>query len=1567
MNTRYPLDGFRDHSDTVDAAQMTLTAILPDSVPESIKEAVKSTTTCSPSTVTSLQILLRTGSSKVAADDSRPASRQSKTSRPTTPSGTVSRPRSSRSAHARTVSKVDVQDTTGGLSPQAKLVLATEVFNITSRTLADAVQQRASSAKTPLQPTSPNRIVSAKFKRLKEGGALGADVSVDGVSSVAECARLALSCLRALRNDKPSDGGYPNLQLEQGACILASRLVALDLHDMAFKELKGLKKRLDQHMCQSTATKKPTAVNDDDGKLTKADLLSFSYIDHAGPLLSIITQVQTNALKLILAEKKASIVDKASEALALSSPSSPANVIMAAFRSNTLLKDKAALQLLSLSNTVSSLALLVHQSNAGVTSSKPQAKPSTSLNLHLLALEIRTMSWELSGHKCDARKEFWDPLVRSLEMFVSSGRKLDKNEFVAVHKTVQRLRTTMTGRAATGGLITMPWRIPLALGRIAHDAGCLDEALKLYSSMLGSVTDSQPLCFSTVRCRVASLYLNRYRQSEKRAAALAAQSLSDAAAGLKSSSKGSSADLEELLVESAKLKKLSMACLGASLSTDLEAADLSGSIVEYLHAFIRFLRRYVGSQCPSGNDSENLDQINETLQRLKDTILTAVESAVAVGKMSIMHQRPPWEEVQLIFADCKKLLRTLENLNKDDVDTVSWQQPLVKLSNIVWSKYLKERESGKENAVLIPLLEQSIALLQGLSEEERAAGFPALKFERLAHLYAEARMGTKSLAMLERAIQEHVESAEFLKFLAGLSGRPPYATQLDPQSPGFSLNRVLSTYLKMQVKRKTTDESSVFDMKSLDSTYRNVLLEWQMGILAQSHRPDGDNGNFRTLFQHVISELLSSYEQQAHPLRRLRVLLFVLRLALDHPDAIDSSVTNALAKEAGEAITTDSDFALDADLVEYARHIKNSLRLNLFFRNGSSDVEELTSIVSTWQSILRNCSNWEGVESVVDDPQHLLAQMKAVCDFLEARGLVKLHISATELLVRLSELRAAEDASSVVVGLSRWATQCCRLGDCKMSTSLLDRAGYYIKNHSVSCFALVTYHLCQAERFLEVGELDNAEESLSAAQQIYQSRSEPETRTRSDENKIAWERCVVDGTLLCSRLAFHRGSLKTALYFAKLSVRLSARIWAKLERLSSRKRDSEKLKDQSEMEVIIDGVANVDLSGVATAMPTRSHAEGAVFWSHVSSHNACLLNLMELSAHNGLFQDAIYYGEQALKVNKQLCATARLIACQAALGLQWIRGDRVFEAKSALEEARGLSESLEESIELVALQTSLAALKKTQGQHDDALRFLANAEDLLSRLADRKLHYLDKPAEAGIEREMAELKIQRQTKRTQRTTTTTRRTRSATTSSRSKSEKEPNAPADLVQSRSVLALKAGIIRQQVDSLLAMQELDEALRRLDMARQVPLPIQSQVSLRIGEVEHVLADAMKRVAAHAVYCVLPESTLSVPSVDILQPKSSPVIETKRRTRSTAAKKSKAATKESQAHNGVDIDMSMMTKAKATMGETIQEVACFGSTVEGHAVSILTGRISMLQHATDPGKADDTLVPANATGKK
>ncbi|KAL1962921.1 hypothetical protein VTN77DRAFT_9017 [Rasamsonia byssochlamydoides] len=1572
---------------------MAVTALMPDSLPESVKQAVRSPSTCSASTVSSLQILLRC-SSKPNSENGRSSSKSTKSSKSASSSATATRVKSSRSAKSKNAAKVavfqgpaEVQDAVH-LSQQEKLVLATEVFNAASKALSDTLQRSASS-KTPLQPTSPNRILTSPTKtKLSKPVPTTIAASEAGVVAIAECARLALSSLRTLKSDQGcEDNAYPNLQLEQGACILAGRLIALGLNDLAYRELRGLKRRLQSYMEskaldeQQNAERPKTAASNEDAtpRETTADLLSFTHLEKARSLFGVLVPFQANAVRLIASEKKASVVQKACGILTLSNPSSPANIIMDALRTGSLSRDKAALQLLSLSNNISSLASLTQRSSSSASStSKLQVRPVTTLTLQLLSLEIRSMSWKVSGHVCESKREFLDPLARFLEGFAHNGPSIDRTEFAIIYKTVLRLQAAMTKadeKLSTDVRATVSWRISSALGRLAQEAGCFEEALKLYAEVVTPVSSDQLLSLSTIRCRIASIHLHRLKLSGNYPHGAVAQSLLEAATVLKSSNKGSSNDLEELLVESAKLKKLAMGYLGDSFSADREMtcsnSEICAHVVEYLHAFIRFLRRYVGRQPPNGSDSKDRGHLQQALRRSKNIIIAAVDSAVAVGKMSVIRQTPAWENMLPIFADCKHLLDALEYLAGEDSDIdENWRTSFIKLSNIFWSRYLKEKESGKGCTELLPLLEQSTSLLQNCPATDRTAGFAALKFERLANLYSEANMGKKSVAALRRSIQEHIDSDTLGQFAASLAGRSPHRFCHNAQSPGFVLSRVLSSYLKTKIRRRENDEQAIFDDKSLDFEQRSVLLEWQMGLLVESQSHDADSETFRSMLQLLISELLCLYSLERHPIRRLRVILYVLRFALQHPNAVDGSVAELLVKDATSSLSSEPGLAQDTDLDNFATNIKDSLHLVIAFWQGDVQPDRLMNVVTSWISVVQKCDDWESLEAYVDDPEHWLAQIKAASDYMEARGLWKLNLATSELLLHVMELQSIKDFSAIVLGLSRCALQYCRLGNCRRCLALLDRAGHYVNNQSVSSYALVFYNLVLAEYLLEIGELAKAEKTLSAAQAIYQSRSSQKDITaESGRMKLAWERIVIDATLLYSRIAHGQGSLKNALFFAKLSVRLSSRLWAKLERLSGRNRDSEQVaKEQSEIDLVTDGVANIDLSG-ATVSSAWSYSDGAIFWTHVVSHHSCLINLMRLSAHNGLFQDAIYYGEQALKINKSLDASVRSVACQAQLGLEWIRGDHISEAKDLLNAAVNTSRDMDNSIEIVTLKTSLAALSRAQGRHDEALRVLRDAEKVITEVSEIKLDasLSITPPALGIEEKMAEMRIQNPSANKESDSTSTRRTRRTKASSKSspRVDKDADMRAGSVQSYSILQLRTEIIRQQATNLLATQNLDEAIRVLNLAQQFSLPTRTQISLQIEEMEHLLADSLRSVATHAVYCVLPESTLSVPSIQtsVLDVVKSPAAK-----KSSSARKQKATTREPRSRTAktskkeADIS-SVMSKAKISIGETLRGATAFGSTIESHAASRLTGSISMLLHATTPGHMDEgSLAAAN-----
>ncbi|RJE17041.1 separase, partial [Aspergillus sclerotialis] len=116
--------------------------------------------------------------------------------------------------------------------------------------------------------------------------------------------------------------------------------------------------------------------------------------------------------------------------------------------------------------------------------------------------------------------------------------------------------------------------------------------------------------------------------------------------------KGSPNDLDELLVEAAKLKKFAMAWLGESVSNDRGNGfeeDCRDRIREYLQTFLRFLRRYIGRQPIEDDEVKDHEAFYKKISMSKNIVIAAVDSAVVMGKVSIASQSPAWEEMLSIL------------------------------------------------------------------------------------------------------------------------------------------------------------------------------------------------------------------------------------------------------------------------------------------------------------------------------------------------------------------------------------------------------------------------------------------------------------------------------------------------------------------------------------------------------------------------------------------------------------------------------------------------------------------------------------------------------------------------------------------------------------------------------------------------------------------------------------------------------------------------------------------------------------------------------------------------------
>ncbi|KAJ6085991.1 Peptidase C50 separase [Penicillium sp. IBT 16267x] len=1532
---------------------MAVTVLPTSSMSDSVKLAVRSTTTCSDITVLSLQTLLRASSNP----PEKPVRRTTKSVKePVRPTSRAKTSRTTKTTSANDALHVIVDQDAPPLSPQEKLVLATEVFNTTLKTLTDALKAPTTKRSTSTEKASTKSTARSNPTRVDAG-----------VVSAAECARLALSTLRALKNDHGTED-FPNMQLEQGVCVLAGKLISLGLNDMACKELRSLKDRIQQYLDLQKTVKKATGsndvVDDESTKERMSDLLTFSNIANAQALYGLLVPFQANAMRLFASERKASTVQKLYPLLQLSEPSSPAQIIIAAVKSRSLSNDKAALQLQLLSNTVLSLS---SGKSSGDESPKikDSLKPITALGLQLLSLEIRCLGWKIAGHICDESKEVFDPLLRYFGGFSHRSKGIEKAEFGAVFKAITRIQSSTAEikkqPQGTKNMVTTA-KIMTLLGQLALDAGCLEESLKLFGKAITPLSSSQSLSLATVQCKIASVSFQRSKGSGNFLDE-ALKSISDATNALGLQLRGSATDLDELLVEAARLKKLALSWFGEAIAKpsdiDQQKNEIAFHIREYLQAFLRFLRRYVGRPPAEDSDEKEHEMFQTRISMSKSIVLAAVDSAVAVGKLSIMSHRPPWDGMLPIVADCHRLLTCVESSDEVSSDASSVGAALVKLSNLFWSRYIKEKEAGQGYRELLPLLKQSTQITSTCSPSLRTTAFTALKFERMAHLYLDGNMHVDSEKSFRQSIAEYIDSGTLQQITDSGLGAHPCSGGQNPQSPAFMLGRVLSTFLKVNLRRKGTKSSDIYDDVELSSEQRGMLLEWQMSLLADLHAYSSSEEGFRSTFTSVVSDLVDVYSRDLHPIRHGRVVLSALRYLLEHPGCLETTISERIMEEGTKAFTNGIEVGQDTDLAPFTQHITNSLRIIIGFHHGQMDVNDLEITLASWTSMIRQCTDESSLLLCIHDIDYWVLQLKALVDYTEIHGLWKSQLSALELILRVAELQKSTDLSDAITILSRLVLQHCRLGHCQKAGDLLSRGEQYLTRHKISSLATISCKLARAEYLLETGEADKAASVFSATKSLYEkSQQSEEMSNLSISSKISWERLIADATFIQSRLSTAQGSMTDALFFAKLSVRLNCRIWAKVEKLAQRKQDKSLAAGGSpDVDAVADSVAKLDLSqNGPTSEVSASYTQGAPFWPHLGSHHTALLNLATLSAHHGLFQDAIYYGQQALKIDKTLDANVRLVAAQTQLGCYWTLGGHVDEGQELLIAASESSKQIQISMETVSLHMALASLYKVQGQYDKAFGTLQEADKAITAInSSDAISISEAPNVALLEEKMEKLKVRSSRRTPSMTTATTagRRTRATSTATASTAKKvsTPKIPRVDVQSKSLLRLKSDIFRQQADCLRALRDYEGSASTLIEARQFATTRESKVSLEIGESEHLLAEAIRQFASHAVYCVLPESTISLPS---LKTPSKSTDEPNAQMAKPTTKRARAPAKGTRVkvQKASEDFSTMLTKANDCLTGVFTDVNVLGSTLESHAASRLMSRISMLSHATTPG---------------
>ncbi|PGH09348.1 hypothetical protein GX51_00791 [Blastomyces parvus] len=1562
----------------------------------SVKQAVKSTSTCTSDTTVLLKKLLSPNSAAYNDHhDEQPKNVKSIRRPKVSTVRKVSKTSQSKTAAKYAPSQTSDGTDNGLLSQREKLVLATDVFNSASKALSDYVKlssnqasrepvksgvatpQKMLAPRRPLQPVSPNSTACSPVKtKSMDMTSPQKNIHNCGVVEVANCARLALSCLRDLKSSPAPEAQQFNSQLEQGFCVLIGKLLAVGLNELAINELRKLKRRLIGYILNETPerklerVKKPANVRqrDEPPKETLADLIQIDTVPTDDQLLNLVISFQAHVLKAITAEKKLSIVNKLSDLLLLSNPTSPASIILTARNKGVLADNKAAQQLQSLSYTVLSLVSTSSNVEDGKSySAKLHPKYTATLNLQLLALEIRCIWWKICGHKCNMEKELWHPLARYLTTFARRCTVITKSDFESVKQAFRRLESTVTAQGytfltSTGqpGSVSMVLKV---LGQLAQSANCKLDALKFFDDCISCLSPNQPLLLGICHCKIGLLRLETLRIPKIGRASKTASAVSEALKCLAAPLRGNQSDLEELVIESAKLKKAAMAFLNTLGDAALdenegpsEYGPLALYIIDYLNNFVRFLTRYLGQAAPTNvNSDDNINCLfHQRLLKCKNIVLAAVDSVVAVGKISVVAKRPAWADIQPPLSDCFTLLKHLnsvESIKNETSPTGSISASFVKLSNLYWSRYVKQKELGVPSSDLIPLLERSTSLLR-TCQLGNTTGFVAIKYERLATLYLDDSQFQKSQRAYRSAIQAHIDGG-VLKWATQNAATQPLSYILN--DPSFPLGRVLSSYARFYWKHGYDPSEAVFDDENLEPEERGILLECQaMALLEISSSGELDSRTSPLSF--LISALLEQYPQKCYPIRRLRVILHAIRLCLHVPNHLESELLEKILAEANLFLSGELDMGKDSGLFHFKESMLASLRLTLGFLQGRLHTESLREIIYSLSAIAQSCPTWESVLAKVDDPEDLIAQLKVFINYVEVLGSWKLRISALSALRHLLEIQEPKDVSEIVSCLSHLGLQYSRLGYLDMAGSLFGRGEELLRN-DVSPMVLVSWNIGFAEYLTDIGNTDQAIETLSCAKAIFEQNTGYALNS-SFQTRLAWERLVAEAAYVSSRIYFELGSLNHAMFFSKCAVKLNNRIWAKLDRVSDMKRCKAVETSDSDIDVLSNKVKAISLSSENDSV-RDGYREGSLYWPLFASHYLGLVNLSKLSAHSGLFQDCVYFGEQALKICRAIGATSSASSIQAELGNAWLRGGHIDKGQELLDVVSKTSNSLDQSLDTVSLYMNLSLLHRLQGNPGERNKSLQLAH---RTLLDISAQSVVKPtdtvtSEPDLEAKMSQLTIKAKTQsRKTPTLRQTRARRAKTANDISPIPKVPTGPTaeTSLSPRSFLRFQVDLLHQQVVDLLSAQDFPEASTLLEQVAKLPKCKTRETSYLITKAQHVLSNWIQRLSSHSVYCVLPESTISLPSIYVAEK----VMEDKQSStasRSTKrlvpATRTRAATSTAKSHARVGPkDFGDMASTASSLLPVMSSSApIYGSTCDNHNVSSISSQICMVSNAT------------------
>ncbi|KAI1268249.1 peptidase family C50-domain-containing protein [Xylariaceae sp. FL1019] len=1422
---------------------------------DGIRSAVTSATTCTPAICAALKDLLQ------GTDNNNPSkSLPNSTLRNTTKVPSKTRPPAAKK-QTRTVA---AQDRGNGLSSKEKAALAVQVINATLKALGEAakastpaeparrptakktqdksatrtaLRRSVSAPNTPLHPRPLNRILTSPATAKASQAPLTS--ACNGCLTLLECTRVAFTTLRTLQSTGVVQ--LPELQLESGMSSLVHKLIALKMYDQAIKDLRILKKRLECSISGNSSKKSDaSAINTSSTPKGFSDLLDYPAITTFGPLHGFVITTQLQTLQILHGLKKLSHLEATLPFLRNTHSSSPLNLLLSSLDDEKTDRVKVARQLDTLSQILLSLTPSLAQKDDGI-ACEPRLSPSPSsaLEIQALGLVARLESWHISCHKGDAGKEILIPL----SVCLTAGKRRISGEESSILEVVfeqiwSKIQSRRLGISESNTTLTAIYQL---LAGAAQDSGRHKDA-KQWTIRLRSLVNSHQGSATKCCAVTAQLLTLSLKDSQEVDESLITQ----VTEGIQGNLCGSTSELNDLLTSIHNLRKV---VIDIITKRPISKPDASHSTQELLEKFIfqlpRFACRWLGK--PPDSDATTKDRLRfeQRRQLLAGCQKSWLDSTLTLTKLRLEEDRSAWDVMDSTLQESLTLLEYMGGASSLDVERHPASSYHVKISHLYYQQYLLLQRStaSDQGAVSLRALRKSIDCVKMQSEPEQAKAQLLFKWEKFVELCTAS--GRKDYAIdALRSLRDHLVRHEVVDAITA---------NLESQSVVQSWH--LST--EAQILSRTVCNLARLEKKQSDWTWllsgenKATALEHDLYFISGSETASQQT---KGLAETSVDKLLQFYSVDNHPIRRLRVLLVLLISNIGVRDVLErlrgDIETVSLRLEGGH-------FESDSGLERYVPHLRSLSSCTLSLINGEVEPATIQRAISGWKSILARSPSASQLGNYVDDVPRMLKVLTSLADLARMKGLQNLLTETIELCVVISRTTMDDNIEMYVSHSTALSLHCLSLGRTTRAEKVLTAIMEMAILPNISCDVISYLHLSAAEFYLATEHLDKVEEHLSRACEL---ATESSTRNAKKSHRVYNKIAVAQASFLASTMALERGEDHRALQLAKAAVSMLIHDWQELQLGSNSSADTSMETTQvniPEEELgLNDSMVRLDVARTNT---------GPEFWALVYPLYRFVARLSSTYAHIGMYQETIYYAEQARKVAQSMGSSAFIGEATMWLASISLMAGQAIKSQELVTESESMLLTVEPTYSIVTAICRAASVYQGVDEVERAEELMSKAE-LMLKVLERYSEDEDSTTENKLEDGMANLKISEAPTAVpaSKSSRASKKTIVKKIPTKGKQDAGKIVPIDRKEDAQLKSLHASILRLQSITLLSTENWSEAINALQRAAQLSAISAGLLQEHLYLGQSLIGKSLEQMGSDSIFSFIQDSTLSFPSV-------------------------------------------------------------------------------------------------------